>query len=204
MIINGITGYSASMRKSSKTLSGFMDDVLAAMPDVPKNINKQIISSLSDKCVEDSLRFLYAFPDTRILLVGKSMGAVKTWWLLTKYWTNVLQRISVRGARLGVVLIDPHGWCDGDGRVGSYGVRLKNLGFEDGWARDNMRIACLRQRNKYPKGAGLAVPRGVTNAKNVKLKGDADHWKVTNINTDAGRRVSFEIQSTIRWLMEDL
>ena len=205
MLINAITGFSASSRKSKETLDGFLDNVLADMADAPKNIAKNINYSSNRNCIGSCLRSMMTYHGCKHLVVGKSMGGVKVWWLLTRHWLQCLDilnpKINYQIPRIGVVLIDPHGWQTGDGRVGSYGVFLRKLGFTDGWIRDNFKIHVIYQRNKYPKGARLDIPSDAKNALNTKLGKYADHWKVTEIDTKAGREVADAIQGMIRWIM---
>jgi len=109
--------------------------------------------------------------------------------------------MAVRKGKIGVVLIDPHGAQFGDGSIGSYGVRLKELPVDARWARDDLGLHCVYQRNVYPRGARLGFPVGVDNATNTKLGPEADHWRVTDMATDTGLEVAVIIQDMIRWLV---
>lgn len=199
MLLNAIVGFSASIRKSQRTLDGFLSDVIGGMPDAPP-VRKRVRYSTDDDCIDSSIRFLYRGPDRRILLVGKSLGAVRTWWMLRSRWDAFERLLTVRKARIGVVLVDPHGIQREDGLMGSYGVRLKGMFFDPRWKRDDLAIRCLYQRNRYPKGARLDILKGADNAENTRLGEYADHWSVTDIGKRAGREVADQVQEVIRWL----
>lgn len=200
MLLNATVGFSASIRRSKRTLSGFLYDILTDMPDI-QGVRINVEYSTDSDCVGSSIRFLYSEPDGRVLLVGKSLGAVRTWWMLKSRWAAFERILSVRkGARIGVVLIDPHGIQRGDGLAGSYGVGLRRMSFDPAWSRYGLSVRCIYQRNKYPKGACLDIPQGAENAGNIRLGEYADHWSVTDISTRAGLDVAGCIESMIRWL----
>lgn len=193
------------MRRGKKTLHGFVTDVLNDMGDEkPDEIYRKNIFSSNSECVEEIIRFIQTNPGNEILLVGKSLGAVRTWWALNKYWTSFERRLKVgRDVKLGVALIDPHGWQYGDGHVGGYGTLAgpTYLEWEDKWDRPDVRIETLYQRNKYPKGVPLG--KGSRSLMNVKLKKGATHWNVTQIDTWPGRKCANAIQNMIEWLRSD-
>ncbi|MBN2256339.1 MAG: hypothetical protein JW704_00675 [Anaerolineaceae bacterium] len=132
------------------------------------------------------------------LLIGKSFGAVRTWWLLQEYWFRI-NRILNEEHRIGVVLIDPHGWVVGDGRAASYGMNEPKLPWHEEWGRSGIRLKCLYQRNEYPRGAFLGAPNGVL-GNNVLLEGDADHYNVLDIDTETGLIVAESVRDMIQWL----
>lgn len=194
------------MRKSKKTLKGFLDDVLNDMGDgKPRGIHKEVFESTDIHCVSRAISFMQVSPGNRYLCVGKSMGGVRVWWMLTKFWSNIKHMMGVvdtggRRPKLSVVLIDPHGNQSGDGSVGSYGVSLSELWYSAGWSMSDVRFSVVYQRNKYPKGAKLQVPSGVENVTNVRLGSGANHWNVTEIDSETGRIVANLIQDEIRWV----
>jgi hypothetical protein len=198
MILNAITGFSASMRPEEKSLGGFISDVLKDMPDRPAIIHKNIEFSSKENCIPDSIHWMNTVSGNQILLVGKSMGGVKTWWMIHHYWKNILARFNTGPTgKLGVLLIDPHGWQRGDGCVGSYGLEIDEMRANREWERADVRIKCLYQRNSYPKGAMLGDEY---DAWNTKLGKDATHWNVEDFNTATGKLVAEELKTMIRWV----
>jgi len=201
MLVNVITGYSASMRQSKKTVTGFVTDIFRET--VTKNIDRYDCYSSDRHCIDNSARFLVTGNSNNMLLIGKSMGAVRSWWLLNEYWLSIKNKlVSRQGGRLGVVLIDPHGWQKGDGRVGSYGVKLGSLKYDKCWARDDLKFVVFHQKKHYPRGVGLEA--GGNNVNNIELTGqDASHWSVTDINSKTGRMVADRIKDMIKWVQRD-
>jgi hypothetical protein len=200
MLVNAIVGFSASLRKNTETLSGFLDDVICGMSDRPDEVVKQARYSSNDGCIGTSIDFIKNHSSDRVLLVGKSLGAVKTWWLIRERWDFFEGEIR-HGRRFGVVLIDPHGRQMYDGIVGSYGVRHMAIEFSRKWICDEMLFRCIYQRNKYPRGAMLNIGSDAVNAENIRLGEHADHFDVTDMRTQAGQEVAGQIRGVVRWLM---
>jgi len=196
MIVNSITGFSASVRKHQKVLPKFLGEVFKGWEDVGIN---NYYSSNKD-CIIDSIKFLnYHWPEDA-LLVGKSLGGIKTWWLLNAYWHHIEGRLE-GGSKVGVVLLDPHGWQIGDGYVGSFGIGDRNLPWNKQWDKwikaDLLKIEVLYQRNKYPMGAhfeGKDV--------NTKLPRNATHWNITDIDSSIGRLSEAAIVEMADWLLK--
>jgi hypothetical protein len=198
MILNAISGFSASTKPEEESLSGFLTDVLNDMPDKPASIHRNNEFSSKKTCIEDSIRWMHKVQGNRIMLVGKSMGGVRTWWMVYHFWANILARFNTNpDGRLGVFLIDPHGWQLGDGVVGSYGLEVDSMRYRPEWSRVDVRIRCLYQRNDYPKGARLGRN---DSAVNMKLGKGADHWNVEDFKTETGKIVCSEIQEMVRWV----
>jgi hypothetical protein len=196
MIINAITGYSASLRSNQKTLPGFLYDIIKNGKDLPEDISTNIEQSSYPKCIEDSVKFVLNKSDDSLILVGKSMGGVKTWWMFYNYWKPILKKYK----KVGILFIDPHGWQAGDHHIGSYGTNLKEFEILSEWVnKDNLRISCIYQHNKYPKGAILDIPEGTTNIHNIKLGSSADHWNITELNSESGQRVAEELIDLMKW-----
>lgn len=204
ILICTISGFSASSRKSADTLDGFMGDVLIDMgDDCPEGPQMPHLYSHNKDCVEDLTRAAMSSKCYKVLIVGKSMGAVKVWWALTKYWAHFKLKLAHPDTKLGVVLLDPHGCQVGDGRIGAYGGRLRALKYLPAWNMENVRIRTVFQRNKKPKGARMytaGVP--CNNLKNTYLSHKADHWNITDIKTESGRKCADAIQEMIGWLDE--
>lgn len=202
MIVNTISGFSAKLRKGRrKTLSDLVDVALGDpdWPGRPRAVFRRDYYSSDDHCVEDSVRFVQTTPGNKILLVGKSLGAVRTWWLMTRYWQNIRGRLGVdSGAKVGVVLIDPHGCQYGDGRVGSYGVRLKRLPWMHEWDDDRVNFKVVYQKNRYPKG----VPMSKNGPLNRRLPKGATHWNITDPGTAPGQDAMKAIRDMVDWLNE--
>ena len=194
MILNMITGYSASMRSEKVTLPAFVDNVLADMPSPPEDIHKHVAMGNDDEAIQESIEYMTLRPYEPVMLIGKSMGAVRTWWMVYKHW----RLLSERDQPISVFLIDPHGWQKGDGRIGSYGSR-RPLKWNEEWNLMNIRFNVYYQRNKYPRGARMNGT--YPNLKNEELCGKANHWNVTQIDTRPGRKVADGIQGAIRSLM---
>ena len=188
-----ITGASASIRKRKDTLPEFIEDVIKGQPDI-EPVFYNVFSSDSD-CVEKAVRRIWAWP-YNILLIGKSLGGVRAWWAITHYWERFKLKLD-SGQKFGVVLIDPHGPQKGDKRAGWYGVSLQTLRMKRAWNRKDMKISCVYQRNKAPKGAHLPSNKF---ARNKKLNSKADHWNITQIDTGPGQTVAKEINKTINWI----
>ena len=196
MIINAITGYSASVRKRSKILPAFIEDVLSDMGDQkPVHIERHYVYSSTRGCIQESLKFIHERPLEPVLLVGKSLGAIRTWWMLYQSWGDLVGRAS----KIGVVLIDPHGWQVGDKTSGSY-CKRKSLPWKSGWDDSGIRITVLYQWNKYPTGAKMQGGHGWPLLYNFKLDSKATHWNVTSIKSQAGMDCAHEIQKMIKWL----
>jgi len=202
MIINTISGFSASSRKNSDTLKGFIEDVI---DEIPLSSGIKIINHLSSnkECIRDSLHSLMQekqshYNRDKILFIGKSMGGVKTWWMLVKHWKWFKKILEGYNTKITVILIDPHGVCAGDGKIGSYGTWYRKvLKYDERWAEyDNFNINCIYQRNKYPRGAKLS-----NNMSNERIY-NSNHWDVTDINTPSGRQVADLIHEQMKWLEE--
>ena len=209
IVINTISGFSASSRKNSDTLSGFIQEIVRRqqyMSDFPiPDIKLNSHFSTNPSCVEDSLSSLVegTIPwniINRVQFIGKSMGGVKTWWLLKKHWDEFRKFLEEEdNPKIGVTLIDPHGAQPGDGKIGSYGTFLqKELEYDKRWDKyPNFKIQCLYQRDKYPRGARLS---GFS--PNIKLN-NSNHWDVTKLGTESGDIVSKSILEQIHWLSID-
>ena len=211
LLICTISGLSASSRRSDKTLPSFVNltefdywwdwsDRCNNPPDPATfeaySISKHDQFSTDSECVENLVKEVTKTHYKNILLVGKSLGAVRVWWAVTKYWEHFRLKLDA-GCKIGVVLLDPHGAQNGDGRIGAYGLRLRYLNYLKAWDRDDFRIKAIYQRNKYPKGARLGWG---DNAENMQLSGLANHWNITNIFTVSGQQCSKEIIKMIKWL----
>jgi hypothetical protein len=204
IVINTISGYAASSRKKADTLAGFISDIvnrqqyMSDWPLPPVEIF-DYFSSHRD-CINESRGSLYAgnLGSNRIQYIGKSMGGVKTWWMLTKHWEQFKRYLEDDDAKIGVTLIDPHGAQKGDGKIGSYGTFLqKELPMHPDWKNHpNFKIQCLYQRDKYPRGAKLA---GFS--PNIKL-GNSNHWDVTKLGTESGEIVAISILEQLKWLSQ--
>lgn len=197
MILNAISGFSAKLRPREKTLHEFLDLILENFP-CHLNVKKNYLFSSDLNCVEDTVRFVQTSGDNRILLVGKSLGGVRTWWSLTKYWENYKRKLKISAdSRLGVVLLDPHGCQVGDGRVGSYGVGLDLLEYNKEWYRPDIRISVLYQRNKYPMGAHMMASND--RCVNIEVPG-GNHWNIEDFGTKQGQFCADEIKKMIGWV----
>ncbi len=196
LLITTISGFSASSRKEKKTLEGFIQDVLK-----DGNIDAEVRSffSIDDDCVQRLVLSANSTHAPKVLIVGKSLGGVRAWWALTKYWAHFKLKLAHWDTKLGVVLLDPHGCQVGDGKVGAYGKRLKKLGYLPAWLRDDVKIKVMYQRNKYPEGVGMLKK---DNVENVRLSKRADHFNITQIDTIAGAKCAKAIQDMIGWLDE--
>lgn len=191
LLLNAITGFSGSLSLRNN-LHSFLDDIVGNSPEIKKNY----LFSSSKTCVEDSIQFLYKNKkkDDNILLIGKSLGGIRTWWIIYKYFVN-LKNLLVNDTKLSVILLDPHGWQSGDGHTGSYGINNNILPEKEEWALyESIDITCIYQRNKYPKGAHF------NNFNNIKLGSTADHWNIENIETPTGKLVAEYIDKTIKTL----
>lgn len=209
MIINAITGFSGSLRKSSESLPGFVKETFGGWGNVL--INNEYSSD--SKCLDNSLKFMKCYPLDDLLLIGKSLGGVRTWWLATKYWENLKGRLDY-GYRVGIVLLDPHGWQLGDGTVGSFGVGSRNLKYDKRWdpyiddpfnvlhkchvsEPSKMCIMCIYQSNKYPKGA---IIEGGKNVVDIHLGKNANHWNIEDLSTETGRFVQEYVENMGHWV----
>lgn len=210
MIINSITGFSGSLRKSSESLPGFVKETFGDWGNVL--INNEYSSD--PKCLDNSLKFINNNPFSDILLIGKSLGGVRTWWLATKYWEVLRHRLEM-GYRIGMVLLDPHGWQVGDGVVGSFGVGGRNLKYDKRWDANiewsvhggpqkayysepsKFSILCIHQSNKYPKGA---VIEGGGKFANISLDKNANHWNIEDLSTETGRLVQRYVAGMGHWV----
>lgn len=212
MIINAITGFSGSLRKSSESLPGFVKEIFGGWGNVL--INNEYSSD--PKCLDNSLKFMNNYPFDDLLLIGKSLGGVRTWWLATKYW-EVLKRRLDTGFRIGIVLLDPHGWQLGDGVVGSFGVSSRNLKYDKRWDSyigwpvqgglqkeyytepSKFSIMCIHQSNKYPKGA-IIEGGGGEDVVNILLGKNANHWNIEDLSTETGRFVQEYVENMGKWV----
>lgn len=199
MIVNAISGASASVRKS-KSLEPYLEHILDEFE--PMNMHCNYSNSFRRKCIDESISHINTSVGHRVLLVGKSLGAIRTWWLMKNSWQYLEHKLSIRPhSRLGVVLIDPHGHQPGDGKVGSYGILGRNLPYDDKWDRDDVKIHVAYQRNKYPRGAMINGAPKTANLRHFKIDGGT-HWNLTDINTQAGKECANVIRNMIGWLNE--
>lgn len=199
ILINTISGFSASSRHSKDTIDGFVSKILDNEEEPlrfthcsPIGFNKQIYTM-------DLKEELSIFSNTKgILLVGKSFGAIKLWDTLMTEWKTFDRFLE--NNKISVVLIDPHGAVIGDKKFGSYGTLFrKKMDINNIWMNDYIRerefhIKCFYQRNKYPKGA-----RFKEKSLNYKLK-DGTHWNITDINSRPGQIIRDYIYSEMDWL----
>jgi len=80
-----------------------------------------------------------------IVIIGKSLGGVRVWWMLTKY----KEYFKTRNVRTG--LIDAHGGQPGDDKACIYGrSKWNNLEGPYGVVDKGF---CVFQRDEWPRGA---------------------------------------------------
>lgn len=194
ILVCTISGFSASSRKAKKTLSAFVEAALEG-----QDVEYYHQFSTDPKCVVNLVGRVMRSENKKILLVGKSMGGVCAWWSIYKYWHNFKYWLfSPAGKKIGVVLLDPHGCQRGDGRIGAYGKMLNSFRTLRAWAlRSDFKLHCLYQRNKYPEGAKISNSGNVTCE---RLSKDANHWVVTEIDTETGRRCADSVVDMLEWL----
>ncbi|MDD5511077.1 MAG: hypothetical protein PHI12_09750 [Dehalococcoidales bacterium] len=200
IVCSAISGLSDGVSGKEFELRKFLRAVFAEVPET-KIEKLRCVPSVFSRQIEGSVDFLEEYKDETVyfLLVGKSFGAIRTWWMLHEYWDRI-NRILNRGHKIGVVLVDPHGWAVGDGTVGSYGIHHMELPWYEEWGRSRLCFRCIYQRNEYPRGASLAAPESIVGAINVQLEGDADHYNVIDIETETGREVAEYVKGMLNWL----
>ncbi len=197
IIVNCISGLSASLRRGG-TLEPFVKSILNNKRGV--EFVSQYDYPTGNKCIKDGVNFVASNHGNKVLLIGKSMGGVKTWWMINKHWGHFERKLGIEeNAKLGVVLIDPHGPQSGDGVIGSYGVRGRNLGYKSEWDRDDVKISVLYQKNKYPRGAMISGAPRTGNLRNIKVN-TGTHWNMTRHGNDASEKCGSQIIEMIDWL----
>ena len=128
ILINIIQGFSARVRPEWTTVSRM---VKHALDPYMAHIELNIENPGDRHCIRRSLNFLSREP-SNVVLIGKSLGGVRTWWMLKNYASEIARHLSVH-----CIFIDPHGWQVGDGVIGSYG---RNRGFPYSEAFDSFSI----------------------------------------------------------------
>jgi len=175
IIINCIEGYSASIRPDSKTLSSVIDDYVMKYHDRIFNYNK--IESAKLSSIRNSKKFIckhikYA-KDLNLFLVGKSMGGVKTYWVIKRCW-----KIMKQFKKVVVLFIDAHGTPINEfWRFTPYG-KNREIKLKKTWL-DKSKIIFLNvyQHNEYPEGAKVKNDCIVQYKLDSK---DVNHWNIIN------------------------
>ena len=108
-----------------------------------------------------------------IVLIGKSLGGVRVWWLLKKYEDYIHDR------DVKVLLIDPHGAQPGDEEACIYG-RYADDCLEGPHYVINKGF-CVYQRCDWPKGAKWngGTRGGTWFIENYRIM-NTDHYKIIN------------------------
>jgi len=196
ILINCIEGLSASVRNDENTISTVVidavDEFVDAHPEVPVCIN-EVGSTINP--VDRSIQFLHnnlrwGWSRTRVLLVGKSLGGVLTWWMLRSCW----RKLKAFG-RISVLTVDPHGPVFGDGVVGPF-MKGRPLTWKDEWLQaDHLDVVNLYQHNKFPTGAFFE------GASNIEFAQGADHWNITDRESPYSTITRAKILDRLEWLI---
>ena len=181
ILVNIIQGFSARVRPEWTTVSHMVKHALEPhMAHIELNVENP-----GDRhCIRRSLSFLNRDP-SHVVLIGKSLGGVRTWWMLRQYAAEIARHRSVH-----CIFIDPHGWQVGDGVIGSYG---KNRGLPYYRDFDGFELVNFYQHNRWPCGA---VFKGQDF--NRELGPGADHFNIT----DMGSSESEVVRREISWVVE--
>lgn len=181
-----IEGASASSRKDN-TLGDFVNNILK-----DEAYDFRLLPSLFN-CLDGLIRKESIYR-SNIMIVAKSLGAIKLWWKLYQNDRELLN-IEHYKDKLSIVLIDPHGPILGDGKMQSYGYgRNDNIEYKKSWTDKEIRIHCMYQRNEYPKGACFKDDRY-----NTKLQ-YANHFDITDADTIDGQIVATKIREEFECL----
>ncbi len=189
IIVNCMEGLSASSREEEDTVSNIVKhqitEFLKTNSDAAIMFNE--VSSKGDQYVDDSLKFIfnnthYGKENTGLLLTGKSMGGVKTWWMLKSHWKKLKEFNAIF-----LLTIDPHGVIAGDGKAGTYG-KNHELSFDKRWkGLPNLQAINLYQHYDWPHGAKMGKIDKVKNAKNIKFKKGSDHFNIIDVDSDKSK-----------------
>lgn len=200
ILINCIEGLSASSRAKKVTISYLakrqIKKFLKQYPDELIIYNKADSSKRS--AVKDSLKFIknnshYGVKNTSLLLIGKSMGGAKTWWMLKDKWKKLYNF-----KRIYVLTVDPHGPIVGDGTVGPYG-KNKELPYHKYWRKKqyqdiDLTLINLYQHDAFPHGAYF------NGAYNIRFGKGADHWNITNVKSKHSKNTKKWLYTGLLWL----
>jgi len=196
IIVNCIEGLSASSRDEESTLSHLTRNVIRSYmvghPGVTDIILHEVASG-GKSAIDRSLIFIEqnthsALVIPKLLLVGKSLGGVKTWWILKSHWAKLAKY------KVYCLLVDPHGPIMGDDVVGSY-KKGRNLSDKEAWhSYDTLRRECIYQQDHWPTGARW------DGAENEKFPEGADHWNITEKGSEYSGLTKQKIRDGLDWL----
>lgn len=164
IVVVCIEGFSASSRPDKKTLSA----VLAKYVQKHKEsvFDYKEADSSSFNCVADCGDFISArcYPGTNLLLVGKSLGGVKLYRLLKRWWETIDKYNKVV-----CLFIDAHS------PFPTFIGNFRNLKLRKKWIKPCRVYLNVYQKESYPKGAKIKRV-----SKGVRLFENTNHWNIIN------------------------
>lgn len=179
-----ITGSS----NSSRTALGGKGIVDLVTEVAPEGVQIFEFSSVGDqkKKVHKIAGLIKAVKDP-VILVGKSLGGIIAHLVLKSIPPEVKRNIYT-------LLVDPHGWIVGDGKLGAYGTKRRPYlpKLSDGETRH---IRVVYQRKNWPMGARYQLDGG----KNIIQQNViGNHYSIENPDSVSSIDTSFMLGNLIR------
>ena len=198
IIINCMEGLSASSREEEATISHlvlYLVDLFLMSYPTPVVFNEMGSGRTS---IDESLKFIknnfyLGQQQKKLFLVGKSLGGVKTWWMMKSHWGKLRDFVKI-----ACLTIDPYGSILGDNQVGPYDHNSP-LGWKEHWDKaifeNQLKIVNLYQHSKFPRGAKW--PK----ANDYEFSKGADHWNITDLESKHSRLTRDMVTECMEWLV---
>jgi hypothetical protein len=177
-ILIATEGYSGSSRKSSDKM---FEDIDSIVKELKLDIVKLYQNGSEIDAIRDAEHFIKeqvqkAEYKYNLVIIGKSMGAAKSYFLYKELFKDHSEIIS-NATNILVFTIDPHGKCARDFNPIPFSS-LRNMKLKAGWVRSNVRWVNIFQQNKYPKGAKVV---GATEQHRL-TDTEIDHFNIVECN----------------------